>query len=72
MTNEDTHEDMGTVAGFRRLTIEHAGHLLDDALAHLERTDHEFNCPRSRDDYDCTCGLSDVKDRIRERLRTAE
>jgi hypothetical protein len=22
--------------------------------------DHKYDCPRSRDDYDCKCGLSDV------------
>ena len=48
--------------------INEAGHLLDDALAQLERTDHRWDCPRSRDDYDCTCGLSDVKARIKEWL----
>lgn len=24
--------------------------------------DHKYDCPRSRDDYHCTCGLSEVMD----------
>lgn len=52
---------------FRRLIV--AGHLIEDALENLR--DHEFNCPRSRDDFDCTCGLSDLKERMREWLKTA-
>jgi hypothetical protein len=43
--------------------------LLDDALVMLQsRAAHDFDCPRGRDDYDCTCGLSDVKARIEGRL----
>ena len=25
------------------------------------RVDHDFTCPRSRDDYECNCGLSALK-----------
>lgn len=25
------------------------------------RVDHDFSCPRSKDDYECTCGLSQLK-----------
>ena len=72
------HDDLGTLAGLKRMEttayrteIEEAGHLLDDALYQLERTDHRWDCPRLRDDCDCRCGLSDVKARIREWLRRA-
>lgn len=42
-----------------------AGILVADALDFISRkVDHQFDCPRSRDDYKCTCGLSDLKFRL--------
>lgn len=64
------HEDMGTVAGVHRLEIEEAGHLLSDALGWLG-DEHPLHCPRNRDDYDCTCGLDDLSERIKEWLARA-
>ena len=50
-----------------RQTEAEAIRLLSDALDVLKdrrRTKHADDCPRSRDDYDCTCGLSDLCARI--------
>jgi hypothetical protein len=33
------------------------------------RVDHDWSCPRLRDDYDCTCGLSDLRDELEQVLR---
>ena len=66
-----TNDDLGTIAGFHRMEMEEAGHLLDEALNWLRRQDHRFDCPRLRDDYDCTCGLSDLRARIVEWLTRA-
>ena len=30
------------------------------ALYWMESADHLFNCPRIRDDYDCTCGRDEA------------
>jgi hypothetical protein len=50
--------------------ILYAKHLLDTALYFLQaRTEHAYDCPRSRDDFECTCGLSDLKHSIREFLK---
>ncbi len=68
MSELGTHDDLGTIAGWRRMEMEEAGHLLDEALNRLRRQDHEWHCPRLYDDHDCTCGLSDLKARIREWL----
>lgn len=52
-----------------RQTEAEAIRLLSDALDVLKdrrRTKHADDCPRSRDDYDCTCGLSDLCGRIED------
>lgn len=52
-----------------RMSLRQAAHLLEDALAVLKdrwRTSHLPDCPRRRDDYDCTCGLSDLCGRIED------
>ncbi len=50
--------------------IFYAKNLLDTALYFLQaRTGHVYDCPRSRDDFDCTCGLSDLKHSIKEFLK---
>lgn len=47
--------------------LKEAGHLLDDVLPHLPES-HPLDCARNRDDFDCTCGLDDIRDRIKEWL----
>lgn len=40
--------------------------LIADAYDRLSLTEHRYDCPRGRDDYDCTCGLQDILDRLEE------
>lgn len=46
--------------------VEEADLLLSRALEQLDKVDHDFACPRNRDDFDCTCGLSEVRYDIEE------
>ena len=46
--------------------------LLEDALDHLRRTDHEDRCPAGRDDYECRCGLDETIDALADILHTQD
>lgn len=67
---EELVDELQTENGLLRTELVHlksvVGRLLDDALHQLSKASHAYDCPRGRDDYDCTCGLSDVKARISE------
>ncbi len=49
-----------------RFELNEARNLLIDVRDFLRP--HEFECPRSRDDFECLCGLSSMKSRIMEWL----
>ena len=52
--------------------LEHRVYVLESALNKAEDwmrgADHKFNCPRGRDDYDCTCGRDDALEEAEKAL----
>ena len=48
--------------------IDRLRNLLGDAYDRLEQMDHEWECPAGRDDYDCSCGLSELRYLLKEAL----
>jgi hypothetical protein len=64
----EEQEKSEAAADEHRKAMNEAGHLLADALEWLESEACGLDCPRNRDDYDCTCGLEDLKGRLRDWL----